>query len=70
MKKPIESIFEDLNLQKSFEESTTHMKLPEGGILINAGEVIRFIPLVKSGCIRVLRQGIVHYLYLSYIHRE
>jgi hypothetical protein len=29
MKKPIESIFEDLNLQKSFEESTTHMKLPE-----------------------------------------
>ncbi len=57
MKKPIESIFEDLNLQKSFEESTTHMKLPEGGILINAGEVIRFIPLVKSGCIRVLRQN-------------
>ncbi|MDZ4668939.1 MAG: Crp/Fnr family transcriptional regulator [bacterium] len=50
-------IFEDQKLQRAFEENTTLMRLPEGAILMNAGETIRFIPLVKSGCIRVLRQN-------------
>lgn len=50
-------LFSDPNLQRAFEEYSSVMKLPEGAILIQPGETIQFIPIVKSGCLRVLRQN-------------
>ncbi|MCF8445856.1 MAG: Crp/Fnr family transcriptional regulator [Bacteroidia bacterium] len=50
-------MFTDPKLKESFSKYSSIMKLPEGAVLMNPGEPIRFIPLVKSGCIRVLRQN-------------
>ncbi|OYU95897.1 MAG: Crp/Fnr family transcriptional regulator [Bacteroidetes bacterium B1(2017)] len=50
-------MFNDPKLEASFLESSSIMKLPEGGLVMNPGEIIRFIPIVKSGCLRVLRQN-------------
>lgn len=51
------ALFSDPALMKAFSETSNIMKLPEGATLIQPGETIVFIPLVKSGCLRVLRQN-------------
>jgi CRP/FNR family transcriptional regulator len=57
MPQTIPVIFSDPELQESFANSTEIMRLPEGATLIQPGETIQFIPFVKSGCLRVLRQN-------------
>lgn len=50
-------LFSDPALQKEFESDCKLMKLPEGAELIRPGEPIRFLPIVTSGCLRILRQN-------------
>ena len=50
-------MFRDTNLEDSFKTHAKLMRIPEGAILMNPGEYFRMIPIVISGCIRVLRQN-------------
>lgn len=50
-------MFNDTSLEASFKEHAKLMTIPEGAVLIENGEYVRMIPIVISGCIRVLRQN-------------
>lgn len=50
-------MFTDSELQASFAAQAKLMKVPEGAILMQPGDYFRVIPIVLSGCVRVLRQN-------------
>jgi CRP/FNR family transcriptional regulator, anaerobic regulatory protein len=50
-------MFHDIELQREFEKHA-HLRLIEADqTLMETGRYIKFIPIIKSGCIRVLRQN-------------
>jgi CRP/FNR family transcriptional regulator len=50
-------MFNDTILEASFKKHAKLMSIAEGEILMNPGEYFRMIPIIISGCIRVLRQN-------------
>lgn len=50
-------MFTDSQLQASFLQHAKRMKAPEGAILMQPGDYFRIIPILISGCIRVLRKN-------------
>ena len=50
-------MFNQPELALVFEQVATRTKIREGVILMEPGEYIKIIPIVISGCIRVLRQN-------------
>ena len=44
-------------LKSAFEQNATKIEAAEGSILLESGQYPSFIPIVLSGCIRVIRQN-------------
>lgn len=50
-------MFTQPELRRAFEAHALLTEVPEGTVLMEPGQYIKFIPIIVSGCIRVLRQS-------------
>jgi len=51
-----DTMFTDYKLQEAFEKSAKIRSVKAGEVITNSGQYVQFVPIVISGCIRVLRE--------------